>query len=110
MAGRQAAELEVGQQTMDALREDLAHTRQILAAQTTQLERLDGAIDDARLLYLRAIDDARGETRTWRERCASIEASARAKTREDQLLLKTFRQLAYQRGAAIPPARRKLDR
>ncbi|WP_426197692.1 hypothetical protein [Massilia sp. DWR3-1-1] len=107
LAGRQAAELESGQQTIVALREDLAQTKQVLGAQTVQLERLAGAIEDARLLYLRAVDDARGETRSWRERCACVEAAARAKAKDDQLLLETFRQLAYQRGAAIPPALRK---
>lgn len=107
LAGRQAGELEAGQQTISALREDLAQSKQLLAAQTTQLERLAGTIEDARLLYLRAVDDARGETRSWRERCAGVEAAARAKAKEDQLLLETFRQLAYQRGAAIPAALRK---
>ena len=56
---------------------------------------------------MRAIDDARGETRAWREQCAAIEAKAAAKAREDYLLLETFRQLAYQRGASIPQVLQK---
>lgn len=107
LAGRQAAELEGGQQTTATLREELKQARDVLAAQTAQLARLAATIEDARLLYLRAVDDARGETRVWRKRYASVEAAAKAKAKEDQLLLETFRQMAYQRGGEIPPGLRK---
>lgn len=107
LVGAMQAELDAGRQTMVAMREELAWTKDVLAAQTTQLERLAATVEDARLLYLRAVDDARGETRAWRDRCVSAEAAAKEKTKEDQLLLETFRQMAYQRGGTIPPSLRK---
>lgn len=106
-AARLAGELLAERAIADVLRSELAAARQGLEAQTTQVGRLAGELEESRRFAMRAIDDARGETRTWRDRCAVIEAQASARAREDNILLETFRQLAYQRGAAIPASLQK---
>jgi chromosome segregation ATPase len=70
------------------------------AAMTAQLATMSMAIDDARQFALLAIDEARGETRAWKERCAAAEAQYKAQVS----LTETFRRLAYRQGAGIPPA------
>jgi SRSO17 transposase len=70
------------------------------AAATAELARLAAAIDDARQFALLAIDEARGETRAWKERCIAAEAQYK----EHVSLTETFRRLAYRQGADIPPA------
>lgn len=106
-AARLAGELLAACAAAGILEANLATAREALIAQGTQLTRLTDEIEESRRFAMRAIDAARGETRTWRERCAAVEAKAIASAREDNTLLETFRQLAYQRGAAIPPALQK---
>lgn len=50
-----------------------------------------------------AIDDARGETPTWKERAAHLEGQRLF----DSRLLETFRQKAYRNGADIPDLLKK---
>jgi hypothetical protein len=106
-AARLAGELLASRAAAGILEADLATARHALMAQGAQLARLTDEVEESRRFAMRAIDDARGETRTWRERCAAVEAKAIANAREDNTLLETFRQLAYQRGATIPPALQK---
>ena len=106
-AARLAGELLAARASCDAMAAELSAARGQLKDQTAQLGKLAVEFEQARLFSMRAIDDARGETRAWRERCASVEAQAAARAREDNILLETFRQLAYQRGAAIPPVLQK---
>ena len=47
---------------------------------------------------LKAIEDVRGETRALRDRCLHTEDLLR----KERVLMETFRQLAYRRGADIP--------
>ena len=101
-AARLAGELFAARASCDAMAAALAAARGQLEEQTAQIGKLAAEFEQARLFSMRAIDDARGETRAWRERCASVEAQAAARAREDNILLETFRQLAYQRGATIP--------
>jgi hypothetical protein len=106
-AARLAGELLAARAVADSAGAELAAARQALERQGAQLAKLTDEVKESRRFAMRAIDDARGETRAWRDQCAAIEAKAAAKAREDHLLLETFRQLAYQRGAAIPPVLQK---
>ena len=82
------------------VRDQIDSLRAAGAAMTAQLARMSTAIDDARQFALLAIDEARGETRAWKERCAAAEAQYK----EQVSLTETFRRLAYRQGADIPPA------
>lgn len=106
-AARLAGELLAERAIAEVLRGELAAARQALEAQVTQVGKLAGELEESRRFTMRAIDEARGETRAWRERCAVIETQAATRAREDNILLETFRQLAYQRGAAIPATLQK---
>lgn len=101
-AAHLAGELLAARTSADMLGAELASVRELLQSQTAQVGKLAAEIEESRRFSMRAIDDARGETRAWRDRCQVIEAQAAARAREDNILLETFRQLAYQRGAAIP--------
>jgi prefoldin subunit 5 len=81
-------------------REQIDSLRTAGAAMTAELARLAAAIDDARQFALLAIDEARGETRAWKERCIAAEAQYKGQVS----LTETFRRLAYRQGADIPPA------
>lgn len=80
--------------------EQIESLRAAGAAMTAQLAKMSSAIDDARQFALLAIDEARGETRAWKERCSAAEAQYK----EQVSLTETFRRLAYRQGADIPPA------
>jgi hypothetical protein len=81
-------------------REQIDSLRAATAAMSTQLAKMSAAIDDARQFALLAIDEGRGETRAWKERCAAAETQYK----EQVSLTETFRRLAYRQGADIPPA------
>ena len=81
-------------------REQIDSLRAAGAAMTAQLAKLSATVDDARQFALLAIDEARGETRAWKERCTAAEAQYK----EQISLTETFRRLAYRQGADIPPA------
>lgn len=99
-----AHQVEAQRQVLAALalhdREQIDSLRAAGAAMTAELARVSAAIDDARQFALLAIDEARGETRAWKERCAAAEAQYK----EQVSLTETFRRLAYRQGADIPPA------
>ena len=84
-------------------REQIDSLRAAGAAMAAQLATMSAAIDDARQFALLAIDEGRGETRAWKERCAAAEAQYK----EQVSLTENFRRLAYRQGADIPPS---LDR
>lgn len=69
-------------------------------AMHVELANMARAIDDARQFALLAIDEARGETRAWKERCLAAEFQYKSQVS----LTETFRRLAYRQGADIPPA------
>ncbi|GAA0432304.1 hypothetical protein ACFOY5_20845 [Massilia aurea] len=106
-AARLAGELLAAQASVEVLSAELQAARNTLNKQADSIGKLAAEVEESRRFTMRAIDDARGETRLWRERCQVIEAQAAAKAKEDNILLETFRQLAYQRGAAIPPILQK---
>lgn len=68
------------------------------AAMTAELAKLAATIDDARQFALLAIDEARGETRAWKDRCIAAEVQYK----EQVSLTETFRRLAYRQGGDIP--------
>ncbi|MET3135254.1 hypothetical protein AAKU55_005562 [Oxalobacteraceae bacterium GrIS 1.11] len=100
---RLAADLQAAREVAHCHVAELDAARIAIAEQARAIARLTAAVDDARTFALKAIDEARGETRAWKERCAHADALAQRET----ALMETFRQLAYQRGAAIPPALRQ---
>lgn len=99
-----AHQVEVQRQALEAQalrdREQIDSLRASGAALTSELARLSAAIDDSRQFALLAIDEARGETRAWKERCMAAEAQYK----EQMSLTEMFRRLAYRQGADIPPA------
>lgn len=72
---------------------------------TAHLAKTSAAIDDPRQFALLAIDEARAETRAWKERCAAAEAQYRARVS----LTETFRRLVSLQGPDIPPALKRKD-
>nr|GEU28685.1 hypothetical protein [Tanacetum cinerariifolium] len=78
--------------------EEVEKLRGIVAAQSEAITKLTAEVSDLRKFALVAIDDARGETRTWKDRAAYLESQRQL----DSRLLETFRQKAYLSGADIP--------
>ncbi len=81
-------------------REQIDSLRAGAACMAEQLARMATAVEDARQFALLAINEARGETGAWKDRCAAAEAQLK----EQVSLTETFRRLAYRQGADIPPA------
>lgn len=83
--------------------EDAEKLRGVVAAQSEAITKLTAEVSDLRKFALVAIDDARGETRTWKDRAAYLESQRQL----DSRLLETFRQKAYRSGADIPELLKK---
>jgi hypothetical protein len=101
-AARLAADLRAAREVARCNQNELEAARSTIAEQAKAVGKLTAAVDDARTFAMKAIDEARGETRAWKERCAHTEGLLK----QEALLMETFRQLAYQKGAAIPPTLR----
>ena len=97
-AARMAAEVQTTQAQRDALAQQVEEGKATVARQSQQLQQLTEELSGVRKFAMSAIDGVRGETRAWQERCAALEA----KLHEERKHLEYFRQIAYQRGAAIP--------
>lgn len=97
-AARLAADLQTAQAQRQDLQQQLAAAQATIAGQEQRLQRLADEIAGIRNFSLAAVDGVRGETRSWQDRCAALEA----KSADDKKLLEYFRQIAYQRGAAVP--------
>jgi hypothetical protein len=97
-----AAQIEAQRQVLEALerqaREEIASLRTSGSAMQDRLASLTKAVDDARQFALLAIDEARGETRAWKERFQASEAQSKSQAS----VTETFRRLAYRQGADIP--------
>ena len=97
-AARLAAELQTSQAVQVLQVERIAAMEAQCAAAIRQTTQLLFEVGEQRRYAMKSIDDVRGETRAWKERCAELTAQlARSKQ-----LLEVFRQAAYARGAAIP--------
>jgi len=83
--------------------EEVEKFRGIVAAQSEAITKLTAEVSDLRKFALVAIDDARGETRTWKDRATYLEGQRQL----DSRLLETFRQKAYRGGADIPEILKK---
>lgn len=103
-ANAAASALDTQRQVLEAqlreARSQIETLRSTGAAMQDQLARHTRAIDEARQFALLAIDESRGETRAWRERCNASEAQLRAQV----AITETFRRLAYRQGADVPPS------
>lgn len=97
-AARMAADLQTVQAQRDALVVQGEENRATVKQQAQQLQQLTDELGGVRKFSMSAIDGVRGETRAWQERCAALEA----KLQEERKHLEYFRQIAYQRGAAVP--------
>lgn len=67
-------------------------------AHTLALNRIAAELDEIRKFAMRSIDDVRGETRAERDRRIHVENLLKTNEKMTEL----FRQMAYQRGGAIP--------
>ena len=97
-AARLAAELQAAQavQTLQAERIAILDVQQ--ATLVEQGAQLVNEVAEQRRYALKSIDEVRGETRAWKERCAELTAQLE----RSKQLLEVFRQAAYARGASIP--------
>lgn len=97
---RLTAELEVAHQSIQAQTEETEGSAKVLSQHLMTVAKLTSEVSDIRTFALQSIDEARGEARSWKERCSAIEAQRQ----KDLLLLETYRQQAYRQGASIPAA------
>ncbi|GJI93623.1 hypothetical protein RugamoR57_03410 [Duganella caerulea] len=94
-----ASELAVARQSARQHAEEAARASGALARQANSVAALTDEMAQLRKFALIAIDEARGEGRAWKERATALEARRQA----DARLMESFRRLAYQKGAEIPP-------
>jgi hypothetical protein len=101
-AARLAADLHFAQEAAARYQAQLEAVERAAQAQaeahTLALNRMVAELDEIRKFAMRSIDDVRGETRAERDR--RIHAEELLKT--NQKMTELFRQMAYQRGGAIP--------
>lgn len=98
-----AAQLAVSQQSAAQYQDEALRLHRALDDQTAAIGVLSSASEDARKFAMLAIDEARGETRLWKERCLALEGQRQL----DARLLETFRQAAYRAGSDIPDTLRQ---
>ena len=98
-----ACQLAASQQSAAQYRDEAQRLHRALDEQTAAIGVLSTASEDARKFALLAIDEARGETRVWKERCQALEGQRQV----DARLLETFRQAAYRAGSDIPDTLRQ---
>lgn len=101
-AAHLAAELHFAQESAARCQAQLDAAARVAQAQgeahALALNKLAAELDEIRKFAMRSIDDVRGETRAERDR--RIHAEELLKT--NQKMTELFRQMAYQRGGAIP--------
>jgi hypothetical protein len=101
-AARLAADLHFAQETAARCQAQLAAADRATQAQaeahTLALNRIAMELDEIRKFAMRSVDDVRGETRAERDRRIHAEGLLKA----NQKMTELFRQMAYQRGGAIP--------
>ena len=101
-AARLAADLHFAHETAARYQAQLDAAERAAQAQgeahALALNKLAAEMDEIRKFAMRSIDDVRGETRAERDR--RIHAEELLKT--NQKMTELFRQMAYQRGGAIP--------
>ncbi len=98
-AARLAGEAQAAHAVREALQAQVDAAHAVAAAQSQRIERLASELAGMRTFALNAVDAVRGETRAWQDRCASLDAQLK----QERKHLEAFRQIAYRRGAPIPP-------
>lgn len=104
-AARLAADLQAANATREILAAEAVTARELAAGLAKQIERLVAELEGQRRFALKAVDDVRGETRAWQERCAAQTTEIEQLKRQ----MEYFRRAAYQRGAGIPTDLREDD-
>lgn len=104
-ASRLLAERNAAQERAELERAENERLRTSSEALSQEIARLATVLDDARKFTLLAIDDARAETRAWKDRCQHAESQVK----EQVAAVEIFRRLAYRQGAEIPPLFNKSD-
>lgn len=101
-AAHLAAELHFAQETVVRYQGQLEAAERAAKvrdeAHTFALNRIAAELDEIRKFAMRSIDDVRGETRAERDRRVHVENLLKTNEKMTEL----FRQMAYQRGGAIP--------
>ncbi|MEC4722775.1 hypothetical protein RY831_26805 [Noviherbaspirillum sp. CPCC 100848] len=97
-AARLAAELQAAVAVRDSLAAQLVIANATAEKQGQRVEALTKELESNRAFAMRAVDGVRGETRAWQEKYAKSQEDLQ-RTKQH---LEYFRQIAYQRGAAIP--------
>lgn len=101
-AGQLQAVLSQSYQRTVEQEQEVERLRGIVAAQSEAISKLTAEVSKLGKFALVAIDDARGETRTWQECVAYLESQRQLDSR-----LLEFRQKAYRSGADIPEILKK---
>lgn len=102
-AARLAAEADAARAERDRLLEQLEKTTATTGRQEELIAKLTESIEGMRRFALSAVDQVRGETRAWQDRCTFLESQLK----ELKQTTEYFRQIAYARGAAVPDSLRK---
>ncbi|GAA4017895.1 hypothetical protein [Actimicrobium antarcticum] len=97
LASRLAADLQSAILSRDAMQAHVAAAEAETARHVQQAAQLVVEVGDQLRYAMRAIDEVRGETRTWKEHSTALERKLAELTK----LLDVFRQAAYARDAAI---------
>lgn len=93
-----AAQLASAKQECAKMAEEIGAGRDAWEAQAAVADKLVSEVAEMRIFALVAIDEARGESRVWKERCIALEGLRRM----DAKLLESFRRHAYRAGSPIP--------
>lgn len=99
LAARSAADCQSARAERDVLAAQLVEAHKAMERKDAQFNALTTGLEGMRRFAIRAVDDVRGETRAWQERYTAVLNDLNQAKRH----LEYFRQIAYQRGAAIPP-------
>lgn len=99
LAARSAADAQSARAERDVLAAQLAEAHKAAERKDAQFNALTTELEGLRRFAIRAVDDVRAETRVWQDRHAAVLNDLNQAKRH----LEYFRQIAYQRGAAIPP-------
>jgi hypothetical protein len=103
LAAKLAAELQIATERAADAQERLEQAEQSAHMQREReavaMQAVAAELSEIRKFAMRSIDDVRGETRAERERRIQLEELLKTNER----MMEVFRQVAYQRGGAIPP-------
>lgn len=102
-SARLATELQTARDECANLQAQIAIANAKTTDQQAQIARFAEAIDSNRKFAMTAVDQVRGETRAWQDRCSYLETQLK----ELKQQMEYFRQMAYARGAPVPESLRQ---